>query len=404
MPTVNLCPGPPLEQFNQLGIPLAGGKLFTYAAGTTTKLATYTDSTGGTPNANPVVLNSNGEASVWLIQGDAYKLVLSPANDTDPPTNPFWTQDNIVGINDAAFNFGTIASGDVIGNASGSSAVPGAVTMTSIMDAAFAPSAGSTLQRGSSVWSPIIQETVGRIAQVATTTVLAANTYNNGTAGVGATLTATGNGSIGTIDGVAAALNNVYLVKNEVATANNGLYKLTQVGDASHPYILTRDTTLDSATEFVAGRVICVATGGTINGASMWSMSFSGAFTVGTTALSFVRETQTGTLTIAFDISGKPGSAQVYQHIVAQTGTFTTVGAVGNVVTNPGTANTFLMATNLSGSLVTQGTLTISTGGSVNFPNFTKAMASGDLVRITNQATADGTGAGYSFGFPFTWP
>jgi hypothetical protein len=85
------------QQFSVGGVPLAGGLLFTYAAGTNTKLATYTDSSGGTPNANPVVLDSQGYCDLWLTAGSKYKLVLSPNNDTDPPTNPYWTRDNIVG-------------------------------------------------------------------------------------------------------------------------------------------------------------------------------------------------------------------------------------------------------------------------------------------------------------------
>jgi len=92
VPTVSLAILPK-QQFNQGGIPLNGGKLFTYAAGTTNKLATYTDSTGATPNTNPIILDSNGQCNLWLTTGTAYKLTLSPANDTDPPTNPFWTVD-----------------------------------------------------------------------------------------------------------------------------------------------------------------------------------------------------------------------------------------------------------------------------------------------------------------------
>lgn len=82
-------------QFNQGGIPLAGGKLFTYTAGTTTKLATYTSSTGGTPNTNPIILDANGQCDLWITAGLTYKFVLSPSTDTDPPTNSFWTVDNI---------------------------------------------------------------------------------------------------------------------------------------------------------------------------------------------------------------------------------------------------------------------------------------------------------------------
>jgi hypothetical protein len=88
----------PIQQFKDSnGNDLNGGLLFTYSAGTTTKLATYTDSTGGTANANPAVLNARGEANVWLTSGSSYKFVLSPSTDTDPPTNPYWTVDNLQG-------------------------------------------------------------------------------------------------------------------------------------------------------------------------------------------------------------------------------------------------------------------------------------------------------------------
>jgi hypothetical protein len=71
------------------GAPLVGGKLYTYAAGTTTPQVTYTDFGGGTANANPVILDSRGEASVWL--GTAlYKMALYSATDV-----LIWTVDNI---------------------------------------------------------------------------------------------------------------------------------------------------------------------------------------------------------------------------------------------------------------------------------------------------------------------
>lgn len=97
--TVNLAPLAKLRFVDNNGVPLAGGKVFTYTAGTTTKQATYTDSTGATPNANPVILDSRGEASIWLDQTLAYKIVLSPSTDTDPPTAAIWTQDGIPASN-----------------------------------------------------------------------------------------------------------------------------------------------------------------------------------------------------------------------------------------------------------------------------------------------------------------
>ena len=96
---VNLAPLAKL-QFNQNGVPLSGGLLFTYAAGTMNKQATYTDSTGVTPNTNPIILDANGQCDCWLQAGLAYKLILSPPTDTDPPTNPYWTEDNIYGASD----------------------------------------------------------------------------------------------------------------------------------------------------------------------------------------------------------------------------------------------------------------------------------------------------------------
>ena len=93
--TTALAPIAKLSFTTTNGDPLVGGKLFTYAAGTTTKKATYTDSTGGTPNENPIILDARGEASVWLTQSDLYDFTLSPKTDTDPPTNSFWTQKNV---------------------------------------------------------------------------------------------------------------------------------------------------------------------------------------------------------------------------------------------------------------------------------------------------------------------
>lgn len=93
--TVNLSPDPIQHFVDNFGNALNGGQLFTYAAGTTTKLATYTDSTGATTNTNPVVLNTRGEASVWLNPNLLYKLILSPSTDSDPPLQPIWTIDNV---------------------------------------------------------------------------------------------------------------------------------------------------------------------------------------------------------------------------------------------------------------------------------------------------------------------
>jgi len=77
----SLSPTPKLQFFGSDGLPLVGGKLYTYAAGTTTPLASYTDHTGVTANTNPVILDSNGEADVWLPDTTSYKYVLKTSAD-----------------------------------------------------------------------------------------------------------------------------------------------------------------------------------------------------------------------------------------------------------------------------------------------------------------------------------
>lgn len=91
-----LTPSPKQAFLDNNGAPAVGYKLFTYAAGTSTKLATHTSSTGLVNNTNPVVLDYRGEASIWIPPNVSYKYVLARPSDTDPPTNPIWTVDGVV--------------------------------------------------------------------------------------------------------------------------------------------------------------------------------------------------------------------------------------------------------------------------------------------------------------------
>jgi hypothetical protein len=64
--TVALSPVPAQQFFSQAGAPLAGGCVYTFISGTSTQLATYTDGTGATQNANPVILDAGGFGNLWL--------------------------------------------------------------------------------------------------------------------------------------------------------------------------------------------------------------------------------------------------------------------------------------------------------------------------------------------------
>ena len=138
--------------------------------------------------------------------------------------------------------------------------------------------------------------------RVATTAALASNTYNNGTSGVGATLTATANGAIATQDGVTLAVNDRILVWNEATGANNGPYSVTQLGDASHPYILTRVTDVNTSALMLPMLAVGVSEGTEYGGRNFY-LTTAATITIGTTALVFsVEKTRTaasGTSTIA---------------------------------------------------------------------------------------------------------
>ena len=64
--------------FDNNGVPLAGGLIYTYQAGTSTPLATYTDNGGTIANANPIVLDSSGRVpyEIWMFTGYSYKFVI----------------------------------------------------------------------------------------------------------------------------------------------------------------------------------------------------------------------------------------------------------------------------------------------------------------------------------------
>lgn len=114
MVTTVLTPNAKQQFFDNSGRPLVGGKLFTYISGTTTKQPSYVNSGGVTQNSNPIILDYRGECNLWVPPNVAFKYVLAPSTDTDPPTNPIWTVDQIVssqlitlygGVDTGAANF-----------------------------------------------------------------------------------------------------------------------------------------------------------------------------------------------------------------------------------------------------------------------------------------------------------
>ena len=93
---VNLSPiGNGFQFFNNDGLPLNAGKLYTYQAGSTTPLTSYTDSSGLIANTNPIILGTDGRppSTIWLTEGFFYKFVLATSSNVT-----IQTYDNLYGI------------------------------------------------------------------------------------------------------------------------------------------------------------------------------------------------------------------------------------------------------------------------------------------------------------------
>ena len=139
---------------------------------------------------------------------------------------------------------------------------------------------------------------ISKPATYAATTANLDAIYDNGTDGVGATLTASSNGAFPVVDGVQLSTSNGYrgiLVKNQTNPAHNGRYNLTTLGDANTPWVLTKCSLCDTANE-IPGSYIFV-TDGTVNGGTGWVLYVNdpATFVVGTDAVSAFQFSGSGT-------------------------------------------------------------------------------------------------------------
>lgn len=117
-------------------------------------------------------------------------------------------------------------------------------------------------------------------------------TYNNGTAGVGATLTNAGTLGAFTPDGVVASVGDRVLIYNQTSALQNGVYTVTVVGNGSTAWVLTRATDADSfgpgADALDEGSTFFVTSGNTGAGET-YTCNTSGTITFGTTAITFAQ-------------------------------------------------------------------------------------------------------------------
>lgn len=128
-------------------------------------------------------------------------------------------------------------------------------------------------------------------------------TYDNGTAGVGATLTNAGVNAAFTLDGTSPPLNSRILVKDQTTQADNGIYILTTVGDGSTPWVLTRTTDYNTTAQIYPGNFILI-TAGIANQNSGW-IQVDIVSTIGTDPIAFAEYGASGTVTDVFGTAGE---------------------------------------------------------------------------------------------------
>ena len=231
--------------------------------------------------------------------------------------------------------------------------------------------------------------------ELATATALPNSpTYDNGTSGVGSTLTATSNGRL-SVDGVNATTGDRILVKDQATATQNGIYVVTAQGSAGATYLLTRATDHDGANDdIVRGDAVYVGNGSSnINqGFLINSVGSSGArelHVVGTDNITFTQFTGTSNITAGTGIT-KTGNTLSIGHSVATDASVTFTQVTAALVGNASTATTLATARNIAGQ---------SFNGSANISiaptDLTGVTATAAQINILNGATLSTTELNY---------
>ena len=208
-----------------------------------------------------------------------------------------------------------------------------------------------------------------------TTTANLTGTYNNGTSGVGATLTNSGTQAALTIDSIVLSVGERVLVKDQTTALQNGFYKVTTVGSASVNWVLTRSTDADEDSEVTPGAFTFVEEG-TVGSSNGYVCTNVGTVTVGTTPITFVQFSGAGSV-IAGDGLTKTGNTlnavgtnnrisisadaiDISSSYVGQA-TITTLGTIST-----GTWQGSVIGGTYGGTGVNNGSSTITLGGSLS--------------------------------------
>ena len=202
----------------------------------------------------------------------------------------------------------------------------------------------------------------------ASAAALPAYTYNNGTSGVGATITASANGAF-TIDGATPAAGARVLIKNEIGADDpyNGIYVVTTAGNAGAAFVLTRSTDFDNGSPSgeIPGAFTFVEAGST-NADTGWVCTTNNPVTVGTTPIIFVQFSGAGQYTAGTGL-GLNGTQFFLANTAVTTGNYGNSSSISTFTVNQqgqltaaGSANITAPAGDLTGNTLNSGVLTSS--------------------------------------------
>ena len=175
------------------------------------------------------------------------------------------------------------------------------------------------LATGIKVKEPVVAATVGNLA----------GTYDNGTAGLGATLTKATNGAIGTIDGATVTVGARILLRAQTDAKQNGIYTITALGDGSNPWVITRATDVDnSPSAELTGGTFCLVTAGSTFTNAGFVVTNTGTVTIGTDNVNYEQFSASQNVTAGVGITKTGSEIAIDETVVAKLAAPTFTGAV----------------------------------------------------------------------------
>jgi hypothetical protein len=213
-------------------------------------------------------------------------------------------------------------------------------------------------------------------------------TYNNGTAGVGATLTNAGTQVALVLDGVTVSVADRVLVYEQTDQTQNGVYVVTDVGSGSTNWVLTRSSdtntyVINNANGLSEGSTVFVQQG-TTGAGETYTCNTTGTITFGTTNISFaqISAAQIYSAGTGLTLSGTQFAVAAAQLLPTQSGNN------GKYLTTNGTATSWAVLTAPNNGALT---LAVAGTGLSGSASFTANQASNTTFTVTSDATSANT-------------